>query len=1176
MRSQAKAIVAVSAMLLTFALGASSAFAEPPTVSIDPNPTAGYVTAQVSGEVDPKDVGTWWSYEYAIAGSGNWSGFGWQGFIEANEPAQSVPYELTGLQPGTDYEVRLVANNWTDPEVVSAIETFTTGSVSKPTLVLDPVSSITTDSAHLSGSVDTNGPDATGVNASCFFEYITDAAYQPRDELQRLQIKANGGTFTLELGGQITAPIAHNASPATVQAAIEALPSFDPGDLSVSGGPGNLNGTNPYLLTFFDTDVNPWADPNSLLAPGKASVTTLVEGFTGQNEVQRLTVAADSGTYTLSFTLGASSQTTAPLAFDASAATVQAALEALASIGPGDVVVSGGPGDINGSSPYEIAFGGALGNANHKPITSNAGNLGGRGEGEAQPVINGRDEGFSGAPQVPCQPSETVKGPGSKPVEADLMELEPGTTYHVRLRAENAAGVSTADGTFKTVSLSSTAITHLVANLMPTTARLTGFVDPQSEPTAYYFEWGTQPDLSGAQSMPPTEDASAGAGDRQISVGQDLNGLNPGATYYYRLVSDNPTGLPAVGQIRSFTTRATPPPMGKGVGAFGDRVLERVSAPDTSGNSVGDSYLSVDGSRALYRVFGGMPGTEFGETSLIGAERTASGWVPWKAQPPRSAIPYDGVYAPAWTPDMSRLLFAAGPHFGDTGQSQFFTYGPFDGFLEENSVPGEPSQNYQGADDLTHFFYAADEPLTPSDPSTDGGLYDYSTNPPQLVGLLPGNVAPTCGLIQEEFPFHGQRSDHWSSDDGRRLYFHSRGSGDCGSTPAQLYMREAGPSGSLAAGSGATTTLISGPVLSGPDTGADPLGQQQLNGFVRATPDGSSVVFKTEQVLDTDDANSTRDLYRFTVGKGNECITCFAPQVEPQLPKVSEDLSHVYFRSRRVLAPGGVAGQPNLYMWRADSPGEAQFVAPGGQPSLMSPDGSTLLIVEGGPSFDALTANDSSSGFDPLYRFDEAERSITCVTCLPGGSSVKNEGVGGEDHPSLSRDGDIFVFVTKQALVAEDVNDAHDLYEWREGKIGLISDGATPHTGTLWHNVYLQSGVSPNGRDVLFKSPNALLPSGSDTTPQLYDARIGGGFPNPEPPAPCGGDLCQGAPTPPPPTESSGTSQFSGPGNQTKKPTPKCSKGKVRKRGSCVKKSKSKKRASKNSKKANANRGGGK
>ncbi|MEU9703117.1 hypothetical protein [Streptomyces sp. NPDC047981] len=70
------------------------------------------------------------------------------------------------------------------------------------------------------------------------------------------------------------------------------------------------------------------------------------------NEVQTLTVtgAPTGGTFTITW----NGQTTAALAYNATAAQVQAALEALSNIAPGDVVVTGAAG-----GPWTLTWGGA-------------------------------------------------------------------------------------------------------------------------------------------------------------------------------------------------------------------------------------------------------------------------------------------------------------------------------------------------------------------------------------------------------------------------------------------------------------------------------------------------------------------------------------------------------------------------------------------------------------------------------------------------------------------------------------------------------------------------------------------------------------------------------------------------------------------------------------------------
>jgi hypothetical protein len=86
------------------------------------------------------------------------------------------------------------------------------------------------------------------------------------------------------------------------------------------------------------------------------------------NEVETITINATGGTYTLTF----SGQTTAAIAYNANAAAVQAALEALSNIAPGDVLVTGGPG---ASNPLTVEFRGVYAGTNVTQMTSSAASL---------------------------------------------------------------------------------------------------------------------------------------------------------------------------------------------------------------------------------------------------------------------------------------------------------------------------------------------------------------------------------------------------------------------------------------------------------------------------------------------------------------------------------------------------------------------------------------------------------------------------------------------------------------------------------------------------------------------------------------------------------------------------------------------------------------------------------
>lgn len=108
------------------------------------------------------------------------------------------------------------------------------------------------------------------------------------------------------------------------------------------------------------------------------TVSTLQDGSGAQNEEQEIAyaVTASGGSFTISFTGTAASpiaaQTTAAIGYDASAAAVQAALEDLAGIAPGDVNVTGG--SLTGA-PIVVEFTGTYALTDMEDLTVNGANL---------------------------------------------------------------------------------------------------------------------------------------------------------------------------------------------------------------------------------------------------------------------------------------------------------------------------------------------------------------------------------------------------------------------------------------------------------------------------------------------------------------------------------------------------------------------------------------------------------------------------------------------------------------------------------------------------------------------------------------------------------------------------------------------------------------------------------
>jgi hypothetical protein len=121
--------------------------------------------------------------------------------------------------------------------------------------------------------------------------------------------------------------------------------------------------------------------------------------------------------------------------------------------------------------------------------------------------------------------------------------------------------------------------------------------------------------------------------------------------------------------------------------------------------------------------------------------------------------------------------------------------------------------------------------------------------------------------------------------------------------------------------------------------------------------------------------------------------------------------------------------------------------------------------------------------------------------------------------PAMSAGGGRVWFGTAERLLPEDQNDAEDVYEWEAGGLSLV----TPGTGSRPAQF---AGASADGSTVLFRTTRTLLGvdrDGGDN--DIYAARIGGGFPEPQEPGcvePCERQPSTAAPYEKPPTEAGG------------------------------------------------------
>jgi hypothetical protein len=99
-----------------------------------------------------------------------------------------------------------------------------------------------------------------------------------------------------------------------------------------------------------------------------------------------------------------------------------------------------------------------------------------------------------------------------------------------------------------------TATTAPATSVGAAAAELNGAVDPNQEPTTYFFEYGTTT-AYGAR----TPDAGPLNGNAAKSVSATVTGLAAGTTYHFRLVARNASGT-ATGSDLTFTTPAASTP----------------------------------------------------------------------------------------------------------------------------------------------------------------------------------------------------------------------------------------------------------------------------------------------------------------------------------------------------------------------------------------------------------------------------------------------------------------------------------------------------------------------------------------------------------------------------------------------------------------------------------------
>jgi uncharacterized phage protein gp47/JayE len=213
------------------------------------------------------------------------------------------------------------------------------------------------------GDNNTNVPSGTTVSTTSETEFDVITTFDtnvagtivetsnPLDinEEQTLELTGpTAGTFSLTFNAETTAAIPFNSSSNTIQTALEGLATPVPGDFSCNGGPLPFN---DVVVTF----------TGAYAAADQPLITANATSLIGLNEIQEVAAAGtvSGGTFTLTYNDGFNpSETTAPIAWNASAAAVKTALTTapITLLVGADIITAGGP--LPGT-PVSIEFTGA-------------------------------------------------------------------------------------------------------------------------------------------------------------------------------------------------------------------------------------------------------------------------------------------------------------------------------------------------------------------------------------------------------------------------------------------------------------------------------------------------------------------------------------------------------------------------------------------------------------------------------------------------------------------------------------------------------------------------------------------------------------------------------------------------------------------------------------------------
>jgi len=253
--------------------------------------------------------------------------------------------------------------------------------------------------------------------------------------------------------------------------------------------------------------------------------------------------------------------------------------------------------------------------------------------------------------------------------------------------------------------------------------------------------------------------------------------------------------------------------------------------------------------------------------------------------------------------------------------------------------------------------------------------------------------------------------------------------------------------------------------------------------FGAASTDGSRVFFTTRLSLHPTDTDTLEDVYEYSDGT---VVLVSTGQYAESVPRyssfeaASEDGTRVIFHTPERLIFADDDSEVDLYA-RVHGRTELVSYAPGGgqesrSVALMAASADARVAV-----FDAAVPPVGGEWNSQLY-----VATPDGTVELPGGAST--DMYQGPRVRGVSEDGAHVFYETAAALVPEDTDAWHDLYDFHDGVPHLLSQGSAGGNGRYAPTF---AKASADGARVFFSTYEQLVPGDTDSEPDIYERHDG-------------------------------------------------------------------------------------